>query len=225
MTKKLTVDVWSDIVCPWCAIGDRRLTAALAAFGHHDSVDVVWHAFELDPSAPAVRGGDHVEHLARKYGRSTAQARQMIQRVIDIAAQDGLDLKLFGTRGGNTFDAHRVLRLATERGLHQPVKERFFHAYFTEGEAIGDRAVLVRLAGEAGLDADEVRAVLASNRYADEVRADETAAQSIGVTGVPFFVFDGRFAVSGAQPVEVLVQVLERALASTAPAESSLPAY
>jgi predicted DsbA family dithiol-disulfide isomerase len=105
------------------------------------------------------------------------------------------------------------------------VKERFFHAYFTEGEAIGDRAVLVRLAGEAGLDADEVRAVLASNRYADEVRADETAAQSIGVTGVPFFVFDGRFAVSGAQPVEVLVQVLERALASTAPAESSLPAY
>jgi predicted DsbA family dithiol-disulfide isomerase len=221
--KKLIVDVWSDVVCPWCAIGDHRMQEALAAFPHRDDVEVVWHAFELDPSAPVVREGDQVEHLARKYGRSTAEARLMIQRVIDVAAKDGLDLKLFSTRGGNTFDAHRVLHLAAQRGVHGPAKDRFFRAYFTEGEPIGDREVLARLAGEAGLDAEEVRALLAGNGCAEEVRADEAAAHSVGVTGVPFFVFDRRLAVSGAQPAELLVQVLERAWASTS-AESSLAA-
>jgi predicted DsbA family dithiol-disulfide isomerase len=218
MTKKLTVDVWSDIVCPWCAIGDRRLGAALAAFAHRDEVEVVWHAFELDPSAPAVREGDQVEHLARKYGRSVAQAREMIQRVIDTAAKDGLDLQLFRARGGNTFDGHRVLRLAAERGVHDAVKDRLFRAYMTEGEPIGDRDVLARVAGEAGLDPAEVREVLAGDRYAEDVRADEEAARAIGVTGVPFFVLGGRLAVSGAQPAEVLVRALEQAWAAGAAA-------
>jgi predicted DsbA family dithiol-disulfide isomerase len=218
MTKRLKVDVWSDVVCPWCAIGDRRLKTALATFPHRDDVDVVWHAFELDPSAPAVRGGDHVEHLARKYGRSMVEARQMIQGVMDTAAKDGLDFKLFEARGGNTFDAHRVLRLAAERGVHDAVKERLFRAYFTEGEPIGDRDVLARLGGEAGLDVTEVQALLAGERYADEVRADEAAARSIGVTGVPFFVVDGRFAVSGAQAPDALLQVLDRAWTTAAPA-------
>jgi predicted DsbA family dithiol-disulfide isomerase len=218
MTKRLKVEVWSDIVCPWCAIGDRRLKTALETFPYRDDVEVVWHAFELDPSAPAVRGGDSVEHLARKYGRSMVEARQMIQRVIDTAAKDGLDLKLFEARGGNTFDAHRVLRLAAARGVHDAVKDRFFRAYFAEGEPIGDRDVLARLAGEAGLDVAEVQSVLAGDRYADEVRADEATARSIGVTGVPFFVIDGRVAVSGAQPSEALLQVLDRAWTSATPA-------
>jgi predicted DsbA family dithiol-disulfide isomerase len=221
MVNKLMVDVWSDIVCPWCAIGDRRLQLALAAFPHRDEVEVVWHAFELDPSAPPVRAGDHVEHIAGKYGRSVAQTRQMIQRLMDTAAKDGLDLQLFRARAGNTFDGHRLLALAAERGVHGAVKARFFEAYMTEGEPIGDRDVLVRLASEAGLDEAEVRDVLAGDRYADEVREDEATARSIGVTGVPFFVLGGRFAVEGAQPVDVLVQALERAWQGAAPAEVS----
>ena len=144
----------------------------------------------------------------------------MIQRVIEVAAKDGLDLKLFNARGGNTFDAHRVLHLAAQRGVHGPAKDRFFRAYFTEGEPIGDREVLARLAGDAGLDAEEVRVLLTGDRYAEEVRADEAAAHSIGVTGVPFFVFDRRFAVSGAQPAELLLQSLERAWGSTSAASS-----
>ena len=142
----------------------------------------------------------------------------MIQRVIDTAAKDGLELKLFEARGGNTFDAHRVLRLAAARGVHDAVKDRFFRAYFAEGEPIGDRDVLARLAGEAGLDVAEVQSLLAGDRYAEEVRADEATARSIGVTGVPFFVIDGRFAVSGAQPSEALLQVLDRAWTSETPA-------
>ncbi|HEY6459959.1 MAG TPA: DsbA family oxidoreductase [Polyangiaceae bacterium] len=211
MARKLTVDVWSDIVCPWCAIGDRRLQVALGAFAHRDDVEVVWHAFELDGSAPAVREGDQVEHLARKYGRSVPEARAMIQRVIDAAAKDGLDLQLFRARSGNTFDGHRLLHFAAERGLHDAMKGRLFRAYMTEGEPIGDREVLARLAGEVGLDVAETREVLASDRYADDVREDEEAARSIGISGVPFFVFGGRLAVSGAQPTEVLGQALDRA--------------
>jgi predicted DsbA family dithiol-disulfide isomerase len=223
MARKISVDVWSDIVCPWCAIGDRRLSTALASFAHAPDVRVTWHAFELDPSAPPVRSDDHVEHLARKYGRSPAQAREMIQRVIDVAAQDGLDLRLFQARAGNTFDGHRVLRLAAERGVHDAVKERLFRGYMTEGHAIGDRAVLARLAGEAGLDAAEVTDVLAGDLYAAEVRGDEETARELGITGVPFFVFDGRLAVSGAQPAEVLRQALDRAWASAADEGASEP--
>jgi predicted DsbA family dithiol-disulfide isomerase len=218
MSKKLTVDVWSDVVCPWCAIGDRRLSAALTAFAHRDDVDVVWHAFELDPDAPAAVEGDPVLHLARKYRRSVDEARSMIERVIDVAAKEGLDLQLFRVRRGNTFDAHRVLQLAADRGLGDAVKDRLFRAYMSAGEAIGDREVLVRVAGEAGLDAAEVRDVLEGERYAAEVRKDEAIARSIGITGVPFFVFGGKLAVAGAQPSEVLAQALERSWASVSAA-------
>ena len=208
--KKLRIDVWSDIVCPWCAIGSRRLERALEQFPHRDQVEVFWHAFELDPSAARVAEGDHAGHLAAKYGRSRPQAEAMIQRVIDLAAQDGLALKLMDARAGNTFDAHRLLQLAAARGLEPAVRERFFRGYMTEGQPIGDPEVLARLATEAGLDADEVRAVLGSDDYAQDVRDDERAAAAIGIGGVPFFILGGHVGVSGAQPVDVFSRALEQ---------------
>jgi predicted DsbA family dithiol-disulfide isomerase len=209
--KHLTVDVWSDIVCPWCAIGKRRLEAALAAFPHHDDVEVVWRAFELDPSAPAVQVGDNVSRLATKYGRSKAEAHAMLRRVTETAAADGLDFRLEQARSGNTFDAHRLLHWAAEHGLQGALKERFFRAYFTEEQAIGERDVLVRLASDVGLDAEQARVVLASDRFATDVREDEGTARKLGISGVPFFVLGGSLGVSGAQPAEVLVRALTQA--------------
>jgi predicted DsbA family dithiol-disulfide isomerase len=214
MKKTLTIDVWSDIVCPWCAVGKRRLEAALARFPHRDDVTVIWRAFELDPSAPAIQDGDNATRLARKLGRTKAQVEGMMQQLAETAAKDGLDFRLLTARSGNTFDGHRVLHLAAERGVQNAVKERFFRGYMTEGEAIGDREVLVRLASEAGLDAEEVRAVLASDRYAAEVREEEETARALGITGVPFFVLGGKYAVSGAQPADAILHALEQAWAS-----------
>jgi predicted DsbA family dithiol-disulfide isomerase len=213
MKKHLTVDVWSDIVCPWCAIGKRRLEAALATFEHRDDVEVVWRAFELDPSAPAVQEGDNVSRLARKYGKSIPEAREMFRRVTETAAADGLDFRLEEARSGNTFDGHRLLHWASEFGLQGALKERLFHAYFTEGKAIGDREVLVDLASEVGLDGAEARAVLAGDRFAEDVRDEQQTARKLGISGVPFFVLGGRLGVSGAQPAQVLTRALAQAWA------------
>jgi predicted DsbA family dithiol-disulfide isomerase len=209
--KKLRVDIWSDVVCPWCAIGKRRFEAALARFAHKDGVEVVWRAFELDPSAPAVQQGDNPTRLARKYGRSREQAVAMMQQVAETAARDGLELDLVNARSGNTFDAHRVLHLAAERGVQDAVKERFFRGYMSERQPIGDRKVLVRLAAEAGLDAEEVRATLLSDDFGAEVREEEDVAHRMGIHGVPFFVLGGAIGVSGAQPADVLLRALEQA--------------
>ena len=173
---------------------------------------MVWRSFELDPDAPAERVGDYAEKLAAKYGFPVAQGQQMIDTMTATAAQDGLDFHFETARVGNTFDAHRLLHLAGERGVQDAVKERLLRATFTEGEPIGDHETLVRLGVEAGLDADEARAVLASDRYAAEVRGDEAQARAYGITGVPFFVVDGRYGVSGAQPAEALGQVLATGL-------------
>lgn len=178
---------------------------------------MVWRSFELDPGAPAVQpaGTSYAERLARKYGTAVEQAEAMIARMTSVAAEDGLTFRFDRVRPGNTFDAHRVLHLARERGLQGAVKERLLRAYMTEGEALGDREALARLAGEAGLDAEEVRRVLASDAYAAEVRADESEAQRLGIRAVPFFVLAGRYGVSGAQPVGVLTQALQQAWEET----------
>jgi predicted DsbA family dithiol-disulfide isomerase len=211
--KKLRIDVWSDIACPWCFVGKRRLEAALAQFPQRDAVEVVWRAFELDPSAPRERDTSmsYAERLAQKYGSTTSDAQGMISRMTGVAKQDGLDFHFERIRPGNTFDAHRVLHLAQERGKQDAVKERFLRGYMTEGEAIGDPEVLVRLAGEAGLDEEEVRATLAGDTHAREVRADEEEARELGIGGVPFFVIGGRYAVSGAQPAELLLGAITKA--------------
>ncbi|HRI70309.1 MAG TPA: DsbA family oxidoreductase [Polyangium sp.] len=210
--KKLRIDIWSDIACPWCYVGKRRLEAALAQFPDRDSVEIVWRAFELDPSAPRVRDKSIsvAQRLAQKYGTSTAQAQSMIDRMTNVARGDGLDFHFERLQAGNTFDAHRVLHLAATRGKQDIMKERFLRGYLTEGEAIGEPETIIRLAAEVGLDEQDVRATLASDAYAHEVRADEKEARENGVTGVPFFVFDGRIAVSGAQPMELFVRVLEQ---------------
>src|SRR5690606_13511384 len=144
------------------------------------------------------------ERLGRKYGTGTAQAELMIRRMTDTAAKDGIERRVDRVRAGNTFDAHRLLHLAGERGRQGELKERLFRAYLGEGEAIGDHATLARLAGDVGLDVDEAAAVLASDAHAREVRADEREAASLGIGGVPFFALAGRFGVSGAQPVDAL---------------------
>jgi predicted DsbA family dithiol-disulfide isomerase len=208
---QLTVDIWSDVVCPWCYIGKRRFEAALAQFEHRDDVTVLWHSFELDPDAPPVAEGRSAERLAAKYGMTVEEAARRQAEITTLAAQDGLTYDLAESRGGNTFDAHRLIHLAAEHGLGDAAMERLMQAYFSEREAIGDPDTLQRLAVEAGLPAEEVREVLEGERYADAVRADERAATQIGVRGVPFFVLGRKYGVSGAQPAEVLLQALQQA--------------
>ena len=213
MNKKLVIDIWSDIACPWCYIGKRRLEAALERFAHRDSVDIVWRAFELDPSAPRVRDKSvsYAQRLANKYGMSLERAEKTIANTAQVAKSDGLDFHVERIQSGNTFDAHRVVHMGREHGIQDAVKERLFRAYFTDGEAIGEPEVLVRLAGEAGLDPEQVRATLATDAHADAVRADEAEARENGISGVPFFVLGGRYAVSGAQPAEHLLAALNQA--------------
>jgi predicted DsbA family dithiol-disulfide isomerase len=205
----LTVEVWSDIVCPWCYVGKRRLESALAEFEH--PVEVTWRSFELDPSAPRVRDLPAAEHLAAKYGMSVEQAQASQAQLTELAAADGLEYHLDRTRGGNSFDAHRMLHLAAAHGLQDAAKERLMRAYFTESEPIGDPDTLVRLIAEIGIDPGEARAVLEGDAYADAVRAEEELAHRIGIQGVPFFVLNRRYGVSGAQPAELLLQALQKA--------------
>jgi predicted DsbA family dithiol-disulfide isomerase len=211
--SKLHVDIWSDIACPWCYVGKRHLEQALQRFEHRDDVEVVWRAFELDPAAPRIRDASqsYAERLAKKYGTQTPQAQAMIDRMVDTAARDGLELRFDHIRPGNTFDAHRLLHLAGDRGVQDALKERLLRAYLTEGQPIGDREVLASAAREVGVDEQEARDVLDGDRYAAEVRRDEAIARELGISGVPFFVIGGRFGVSGAQPADVLLGALQRA--------------
>jgi predicted DsbA family dithiol-disulfide isomerase len=210
---KLRIDIWSDIACPWCYVGKRRIEQALARFPHCAEVDIAWRAFELDPSAPRVRDPEqsYAERLARKYGTTPPQAQAMIDRMVDTAAGDGLTMRFDHIRPGNTFDAHRLLHLAHLHGLQDALKERLFRAYLTEGQAIGEPDVLGPLAIEVGLPAAEVTELLAGDLHAADVRKDEALARELGISGVPFFVLAGRLGISGAQPADVLLGALQRA--------------
>jgi len=209
------VEIWSDVVCPWCSIGQARFARALAEFEHRDEVDVVWRSFELDPNAgpseAAAGPTGYAERLATKYGMTVAEAAERIEHIAEVAAAEDLDFRFDRMRRGNTFDAHRLLHLARDRGVQQELKRLLDRATFTDGLAVSDHDELVAVAVIAGLDGEEVRAVLASDRYADAVRADEAQAQAYGIRGVPFFVFDGRLGVSGAQSTDVLLDVLRQA--------------
>lgn len=216
--NRLRIDVWSDIACPWCYVGKRRLERALEVFPARASVEIVWRAFELDPAAPRTSpAGPYAPRLAKKYGMSAADAQRRIDHLVSLAKADGLALDFERIRPGNTFDAHRVIHEALEHGQQDAVKERLLRGYLSEGEAIGEPEVVARLAVEAGLERDRVLQVLGSGAHADAVRADEREAARLGIHGVPCFVFGGRFAVSGAQPVEVLARALERAWAEVQP--------
>lgn len=225
-TTPLTVEVWSDVVCPWCYIGKRRVEAALERVGDQD-VQVVWRSFQLDPSAPRPGEPGHgqsvAEHLGQKYGGGRAAGLQMSAQVSEVAAGDGLTFHLEDAGRGNTVDAHRLLHLAADvetegrSRLQDAVKERFLRAYFTDGMDVSDPAVLRSLAVEAGLPQGRVEEVLGTQEYADDVLADQAQAQAYGATGVPFTVVDGRYGVSGAQPVEVFAEAITRARADRTP--------
>jgi predicted DsbA family dithiol-disulfide isomerase len=203
------IDIWSDLVCPWCYIGKRRLEHALAQLKLDESIEIVHRSFQLNPSAPMGTTSKRRDYLVKKYGWSNAQAEKIDSDMEARAAADGLEYHM-SAEGltGNTLDVHRLVHLARERGIQDAAVERFFRAYFTEQQSLFE---LVPLAVDAGLDADEVRRVLGGNDYADAVESDVSEARRLGVSGVPFFVFNQRLALSGAQPVDVFVDALTQA--------------
>jgi predicted DsbA family dithiol-disulfide isomerase len=196
----MNVEIWSDVVCPWCYVGKRRFEKAMTEFEHPEDVSVTWRSYQLDPSAPPSTAGDPAERLVAKYGMSRAAAEAAQARMTSTAAGEGLDFHLDRARPGNTFDAHRLLHHAWSVGKQDVFKERLMAAYFVEGAAVGEREVLVQLAVEVGLSEAEVRGVLDSHAFAAEVHHDEQEARDIGITGVPFFVIDRAYGLSGAQP-------------------------
>ena len=206
----MRIDVWSDVACPWCYIGKRNLETALLELDLDNDVEVRWRAYELDPGAPASSKLGMAEVLSRKYGVSVEQATEMNAQMTEVAAKVGLEYHLDTAQLGNSFDAHRLAKLADDRGLGGEMAERLFRAHFTENRLISDHATLVALAVEVGLDQIEAAAVLASDAYADEVRGDEELASEAGFSGVPTYVIDGKLAIPGAQPPDVLVRLLGR---------------
>ena len=201
----MRIDVWSDILCPFCHLGRRHLELALEQFEHADEVEVVWHSFQLDRNADPVEEGSQLDRVAAKYGASREQMVVQHERMAQDAAAVGLDFQWERLRGGNSYDAHRLIHLARELGQEDVVTERVMRAWYTEGEAIGDHETLVRLATEAGLEEAAVRDLLAGDDHGIDVRTDLALATQVGITAVPTFVLDQKYGVSGAQPVEVLL--------------------
>lgn len=214
----MRIDIWSDVVCPWCYIGKRRLEKALAGFPHAEETELVYHSFQLDPAAPKVPTETAREMLARKYGMSAAQAAETQGRVIAMAAEEGMDWRHDESPFVNTADAHRLLHLALEEGGQAELKEALLHAYFGEARNVADHAELRKIAAEVGLDSTRVEEVLEGREFEEAVEDDVRQAAAYGATGVPFYVVDGRYGISGAQPTEVFTQVLERAWGESHPA-------
>ncbi|MGG1613812.1 DsbA family oxidoreductase [Paenibacillus phoenicis] len=207
----MKIEVWSDFGCPFCYIGKRRLERALELFGHRDEIELVYRSFELDPGAPKDTESSIHELLAVKYGLSLEQAQESNRNVAQQAQTEGLTYNFDTIIPTNTFDAHRLAHYAGEQGKAKEMTERLFRAYFTDSLHIGDRETLVRLAEEVGLEGTAVREMLEQNTYADAVREDENEARRLGIRGVPFFVLRGKYAVSGAQPLEIFQGALLRA--------------
>ena len=211
----MRVDIWSDVVCPFCYIGKKRLEAAAEQAGVE--LEVHWHSYELDPDAPIRQEVSNSERLAQKYGRTLADVEDMQRNIAAMAAEEGIQFNWENANSGNTFNAHRIIHLAQSKGLGSEAKEAFFYSYMTQGLPVGERETLEDVAARVGLNPVEVEDVLNSDEYADFVKFDEEVAHDqLKVTGVPFFVFDQRIALAGAQPREVFLQVFEKALAAPA---------
>ena len=216
----MRIEIWSDVVCPWCYIGKRRFEQALDGFAGRDEVEVVYRSFELDPRAPEEGTEAVVEALGRKYGGGALAGRRMVDQVSGVAAEVGLEFDFADATHSRTVDAHRLLHLALAEGgpaLQGRLKEALLAAYFTQGRSMGSHGVLRQVARTSGLDPARVDEVLASDEFADDVRADVEQARDFGISGVPFFVLDETLGVSGAQPVEVFAQALEQAWAESRP--------
>ena len=214
VSSRIHLEVWTDIACPWCYIGSRRLMQALAQFPHRDRVEVRWRAYELSPDSEVGTGTRVLDAMLAR-GMTAEQVQGMFSQVTSVAAGDGLDIDIDTTLASNTFDAHRLVHLAgadTERGTE--VLDALYRAHFTGGVAVDDQQALATIAASVGFNAEEVASALAGDAASDAVLEDKKIAAELGVTGVPFFVANRKHAVSGAQPVEVLVQLLETALNS-----------
>jgi protein disulfide-isomerase len=211
---KMKVEIWSDVVCPFCYIGKKEFEAALARFPHKDSVEVIWRSFELNPRAPKRSELDMYGMLVEKYGGTREDARARVENVVQRGKTVGIQYKMDKAIIASSFDAHRLIQLAKTKGLGDVAEERLFKAYFIDGLHIADHATLVSLGKEIGLEAKEVERMLASDLYAEAVRADERAAHLQGVRGVPYFLIDGRTAVSGAQQSDAFLQALSQAWAA-----------
>lgn len=204
----MKVEIWSDVVCPWCYIGKRRFEAAI-----HDlapEVEIHWRAFELDPRAPRTTEVPLTEMLAKKYGMTEERARQTQAQITSTGALDGIQFRFEIAKTGNTFDAHKLIQWAQAQGAGTAVKERFMRAYFTDGQAIGDIEVLLNIIADLGLDPVAAKDALQDEHWATQVRNDQLMARQLGISGVPFFVFEGKYGVSGAQPADVLKQVIQK---------------
>lgn len=211
----MRVDIWSDVVCPFCYIGKKRLEAAAQQAGLE--LEVHWHSYELDPDAPIRQEVSNSERLAQKYGRTIAEVEEMQRNIATMAAEEGIQFNWENANSGNTFNAHRIIHLAQSKGLGSEAKEAFFYSYMTQGLPIGERETIEDVAARIGLNPVEVEDVLDSEEYTDFVKFDEDVARDqLKVTGVPFFVFDQRIALAGAQPREVFLQVFEKALQTAA---------
>jgi predicted DsbA family dithiol-disulfide isomerase len=207
----MNIEIWSDVVCPWCYIGKRRLERALGQFEHAGEVEITWRSFQLNPDTPPGTAVPALDYLSRRFG---PQATAMTTRVAELAKAEGLDFDFGAALTVNTLDAHRLLHLATELGVGDAAKERLLRAHFTEGADLSDHDTLARLLTEAGADEARVRAVLAGDEYADAVRADFSEARMLGANGVPFFVIDRKYGVSGAQSPETFLHALRTAYAA-----------
>ncbi len=215
----MQIDVWSDFACPWCALGLRRLQVAQEQWAHGDDITVVHRSFELDPHAPARRTQSMNEMLAAKYGMSPEQVHAGHDRLGTLGREVGLAFDFDRIQLGNTFDAHRLAIAARGTAVEGAVVESLFAAYFTDGELLSDHQVLLRVATKAGMDPGVVSSTLASDAYTNDVRADEALAHDLGITGVPHFVIDGKWAIPGAQDVDTMVRALNRAWELTEGAE------
>lgn len=225
MARALAVEVWSDIACPWCYIGKRRLEVALARFAHTKDAVVTWRAFQLDPAAPrvATEPVPYAQRLARKYNTTPTAGQQMIDRMVGVAREQGVTMDFERIRPSSTFDAHRLLHAARLVGLQGALKERLFRAYLCEGQAMAEHDSLARLARDVGMFDDTVQGVLHTDMHADGVRQDRQEAAAMGVDSVPFFVLNKRYIVAGAQPAAILLQALDRSWneVQTKPAEQA----
>jgi len=213
----MKVEIWSDVVCPFCYIGKRKFEKALGAFAHRDDVQIEWKSFELTPDFQPVPGESIHASLAKKKGVPEAEGRRMNDYMTQAAQEVGLAYQFDKAIPANTFLAHQLIHFGAHHGRQDAMKERLFAAYYLEGQNVGEIDTLARLAGEIGLDVAEARHALLASTYAEEVRRDEYEAQQIQVRGVPFFVFDDKYAVSGAQPSEVFAEVLDTVWAEAHP--------
>ncbi len=209
----MKVEIWSDVMCPFCYIGKRKFEAALSQFPNQDEVEIVWKSFQLDPDQETVSDKSIQQHLAERKGMTLQQAQQMTDHVTGIAKQVGLTFHFSKAVIANSFDAHRFSHLAKKHGRQNEAEEALFAAYFTEGKNTADQDTLAQLGEKIGLDAEEVKDVLQSDQYTREVKTDIAEARQLGVQGVPFFVFNRKYAVSGAQESNVFLQAVETAFA------------